>query len=586
MGYHAGRSASRDGGAPNHVEGHVWRRSGRSWAAAIGSWSCSARAAWRPSSGRVDTQLGREVAVKLLRPEYLRDPDFSSRFRQEAQNAASLSHPNVVTVYDYGEDPSGPFIVMEFVDGEDLADDPAPQRLPAADPGGADRRGRRPRPGRRPCPRHRPSRREAGQRAHRPRRSGQGRRLRDRASDRRGADDAARHDARVGPLLQPGAGPRRDRDERVRHLRARHRPVRDAHRQPAMGGRQRRRRRAGPADRPGPGSGARRGRRSRRISPRSPARRSPACPADRFASAAAMADALEATAARTATVGRRRCRGRGRRGGRAAGVARSNPTVVAYPPDAYAGAGDDRSPAARQRRRPVRSADDEDEPARARSSGSPGSSPIVLLAAHRVPRLPAAVRPADAGPADRGRGPELRRHAPRRRDARGGRARPRSSTRRPQPSDQPVGTITAQDPLAGHDRSSPVDEVSVTVAAGLATRCRCRTCATRPRPRRSRRSSTAGLRPGHQDRGVRPDRAVGLVVTQSPAPGVVVAKGSAGRLRHLEGTGADADPDAHPDPDAHADPDARPRRRHRRPRPTPTPDADTDAGRRRRPSPP
>ena len=69
----------------------------------------------------VDTQLGRDVAVKLLRPEYLRDPDFSSRFRQEAQNAASLSHPNVVSVFDYGEDPSGPYIVMEFVDGEDLA---------------------------------------------------------------------------------------------------------------------------------------------------------------------------------------------------------------------------------------------------------------------------------------------------------------------------------------------------------------------------------------------------------------------------------------------------------------------------------
>src|SRR6187402_2768789 len=69
----------------------------------------------------VDTQLGRDVAVKLLRPEYLRDPDFSSRFRQEAQNAASLNHPNVVSVYDYGEDPNGPFIVMELVDGEDLA---------------------------------------------------------------------------------------------------------------------------------------------------------------------------------------------------------------------------------------------------------------------------------------------------------------------------------------------------------------------------------------------------------------------------------------------------------------------------------
>jgi len=68
-----------------------------------------------------DTGLGRDVALKLLRPEYLRDPDFSARFRQEAQSAASLSHPNVVTVYDYGEDPSGPYIVMELIDGEDLA---------------------------------------------------------------------------------------------------------------------------------------------------------------------------------------------------------------------------------------------------------------------------------------------------------------------------------------------------------------------------------------------------------------------------------------------------------------------------------
>ena len=68
-----------------------------------------------------DTGLNRDVALKLLRPEYLRDPDFSSRFRQEAQAAASLSHANVVTVYDYGEDPNGPFIVMELVAGEDLA---------------------------------------------------------------------------------------------------------------------------------------------------------------------------------------------------------------------------------------------------------------------------------------------------------------------------------------------------------------------------------------------------------------------------------------------------------------------------------
>jgi serine/threonine-protein kinase len=68
-----------------------------------------------------DNQLGRDIAVKLLRPEYGRDPDFGSRFRQEAKNAASLNHPNIVSVYDYGQDAAGPFIVMELVEGEDLA---------------------------------------------------------------------------------------------------------------------------------------------------------------------------------------------------------------------------------------------------------------------------------------------------------------------------------------------------------------------------------------------------------------------------------------------------------------------------------
>jgi serine/threonine-protein kinase len=68
-----------------------------------------------------DAQLERDVAVKILRPEYGADPDFNERFRHEAQSAASLNHPNVVGVYDYGTDPVGPFIVMELVEGEDLA---------------------------------------------------------------------------------------------------------------------------------------------------------------------------------------------------------------------------------------------------------------------------------------------------------------------------------------------------------------------------------------------------------------------------------------------------------------------------------
>ncbi len=68
-----------------------------------------------------DAQLERDVAVKLLRSEFGLDPDFLARFRDEARAAASLSHPNIVAVHDFGEDESGPYIVMELVEGEDLA---------------------------------------------------------------------------------------------------------------------------------------------------------------------------------------------------------------------------------------------------------------------------------------------------------------------------------------------------------------------------------------------------------------------------------------------------------------------------------
>ena len=68
-----------------------------------------------------DSRLDRDVAVKVLRPEYGRDPEFGFRFRQEAQAAASLNHPNIVAVHDFGQDKVGPFIVMELVDGEDIA---------------------------------------------------------------------------------------------------------------------------------------------------------------------------------------------------------------------------------------------------------------------------------------------------------------------------------------------------------------------------------------------------------------------------------------------------------------------------------
>ncbi|RZT83284.1 serine/threonine-protein kinase [Pseudonocardia sediminis] len=72
----------------------------------------------------LDTRLSRDVAVKVLRADLARDPQFQLRFRREAQNSASLNHPAIVAVYDTGEIASDfgplPYIVMEFVDGQTL----------------------------------------------------------------------------------------------------------------------------------------------------------------------------------------------------------------------------------------------------------------------------------------------------------------------------------------------------------------------------------------------------------------------------------------------------------------------------------
>lgn len=67
-----------------------------------------------------DVALGRLVAVKALRHEYVVDPAFLVRFLREAQSAASLTHPNIVATYDFGQDLGRPYIVMEYVPGRDL----------------------------------------------------------------------------------------------------------------------------------------------------------------------------------------------------------------------------------------------------------------------------------------------------------------------------------------------------------------------------------------------------------------------------------------------------------------------------------
>src|SRR6266480_7836515 len=68
-----------------------------------------------------DRLLDRPVALKVLFPELSVDRSFVERFRREAQAAANLSHPNIVSVYDWGEEENTYFIVMEYVDGRPLS---------------------------------------------------------------------------------------------------------------------------------------------------------------------------------------------------------------------------------------------------------------------------------------------------------------------------------------------------------------------------------------------------------------------------------------------------------------------------------
>lgn len=73
-----------------------------------------------------DAVLHRAVAVKVLKSEFTSDPTFLERFRTEARTTASLSHPGIANVFDYGEVASSTdipvaYLVMEFVDGEPLS---------------------------------------------------------------------------------------------------------------------------------------------------------------------------------------------------------------------------------------------------------------------------------------------------------------------------------------------------------------------------------------------------------------------------------------------------------------------------------
>ena len=68
----------------------------------------------------LDQMLSRTVAIKVLRPSLTSDPGFVKRFRNEARSVARLAHPNIVTVHDVGSDQNTHFMVMEFIEGQDL----------------------------------------------------------------------------------------------------------------------------------------------------------------------------------------------------------------------------------------------------------------------------------------------------------------------------------------------------------------------------------------------------------------------------------------------------------------------------------
>ncbi len=502
-----------------------------------------------------DTQLGREVAIKLLRPEYLRDPDFGSRFRQEAQNAASLSHPNVVTVYDYGEDPSGPYIVMEYVDGEDLAtilrrNGPLPPAQAARVTAAAAR---------------------ALQAAHARgivhRDVKPGNVLIARDGRVKVVDFGIARAIAEAQLTLPGTtlgsvhyfSPEQARGESATassdvyalgivlfEALTGSRPWEgDSAAQVALA------RLSGPVPDP------------TLIRPSLPPdlaaidRKAMAmAPEDRFASAGAMADALERTsgaAGMAAAATAVNPVAAAAAGAAVAGVARSNPPGVAYPPDAYATSDGPPPPPA-------------ETPGGAGDDSGPGPAVWIagILAIGLLAVIAFLVFQALSGPS----GPaeptdvtvpnfvgQVLEEATREADGLGIKLVPTS-----EPSDQPVGTILAQDPPEGATVPTGSD-VAVTVAAGVET-------VPVPDLRNSTEAQAvqllleAGLAVGTKTEDFDPTVPAGLIFSQSHQPGSIVARETA--IDYVVSLGPEPTPTPSPTPSRHPARHPR-RRRHRHP---------------------
>ena len=77
-------------------------------------------AEWESSISVLDRQIGREVAIKTLTQGFKDDDNLLARFYEEGRRTGRLKHPNIVTVYDLGDEDGIPYIVMEHVEGDSL----------------------------------------------------------------------------------------------------------------------------------------------------------------------------------------------------------------------------------------------------------------------------------------------------------------------------------------------------------------------------------------------------------------------------------------------------------------------------------
>ena len=80
-----------------------------------------------------DTRLDRIVAIKILPASLAADPEFRERFDREARAVSALDHPHICTLYDVGEEGGTAFLVMQYLEGESLADRLARGALPLSD---------------------------------------------------------------------------------------------------------------------------------------------------------------------------------------------------------------------------------------------------------------------------------------------------------------------------------------------------------------------------------------------------------------------------------------------------------------------